>query len=382
MGVFSKIKEIIRRIKTPKLSEGNNYIQNQNNNQLQFPYYIALPNGENFEVVSIQTKGNINHSNGEKTNLLIAKAFSYQNGDTIYVDSPENIAFELQQGTPINEVIMQKIGQYYAYEKNMPDNNKECMYLGKLSQDPYDLSTNNKSKAVENYINREIVPQIVREKQAQVEKQMQSYKERQERKNTNHREFINGIYEKQKVYEQQQIQIKSRRKENPYLEQASNEYIAKDGKKYCDYNGINVINGDFLRLRRMNKVGKDENGTYIYTGYIKTVQNKDDAEMLSRNRTPSGIPVCFATDKKIEEIMQSNNPNDLRTLLSLLSEKSEDFNNNNGYLNYIGKIDRHNAIDKNIGNTTQTIQSNVQQLQQKFYQEKIQEQQVEQNQIE
>lgn len=104
--------------------------------------------------------------------------------------------------------------------------------------------------------------------------------------------------------------------------------------------------------------------------------------MLSRNRTPSGIPVCFATDKKIEEIMQSNNPNDLRTLLSLLSEKSEDFNNNNGYLNYIGKIDRHNAIDKNIGNTTQTIQSNVQQLQQKFYQEKIQEQQVEQNQIE
>lgn len=388
MGLFSKIGEMIRKIRTPRLEAGNNYQENQyqdtrNMNYLQQPYTITLSNnGEELMITSIQFNNKVKHHNGEVTNLMIAKACCYQDGRIIYYNQQESIAFELPEGAPIDNVILQKIGQYYMYERNMPDNNKDCMYIGKLSQDPYDLGTNNKSEAVKRYINETVAPQIAGEKQEQIERQLESYRERQERENIKQREFVNRIKEEQKEYERQQNQIKIERMENPYLKQISKEYITKDGKRYCDYNGINVNNGDFLRLRKMNKVGKDENGTYIYTGYVNTTQNEHDAERLTKDGIPSGIPVCFATDKKIEEIMQSNNPNDLRTLLSLLSEKSEDFINNNGYLNYIGKIDKDNRIDKNLGNTTRTIQSAVGQLQQEFYQEKTQKQQKEQNEME
>lgn len=396
MGLLKNIKEMIQRAKTPRLNAGNNYQQEQyqyeNNNYqrnqhqdvrgvnyLQQPYTITLPNSkEGLMVTSIQFDNAVRHSNGEVTNLMIAKVIPYQDGNTIYYNQQESIAFEVTAGAQIDNVILQKIGQYYMYERNMPDNNKDCMYLGRISQDPYDLGTHNKSENIKRYVNETIAPQIAKEKQEQNERQMQSYRERQERDNRKQREFVNKMQEGHKEYVRQQNQIKAERIGNPYLEQVGREYTAKDGRRYCDYDGINVTNGDFLRLRKMNKVGKDENGTYIYTGYVESTQNEHDVEMLSKDGIPLGIPVCFATDKKIEEIMQSNNQNDLVSLLSMLSNQ-ENFMNNNGYLNYIGKIDKNNTIDKNIGNTTRTIQSNVQQLQQKFYQEKVQEQQKEQN---
>lgn len=388
MGLFSKIAEMIKRSRTPKLDAGNNYQKNQyqeqdirNINYLQQPYTIKLSNnGEELMLTSIQFDNTVNHSNGEVTNLMIAKAIRYQDGDTIYFNQQESIAFEVPAGAQIDDVILQKISCYYMYERNMPDHNKECMYLGRLSQDPYDLGTHNKSEAVNRYINEKVEPRIAREKQEQIERQMASYRERQERDQTNAEKYRKNMLEEQKEYMRQQNKIKIERMGNPYLRQIDRDYIAKDGKRYCNYNGVNVLNGDILRLRRMNKVGKDENGTYVYTGYVETTQNEDDVEMLSKDGIPSGIPVCFATDKKIEEIMQSNNPNDLKILLLLLSQKTEDFKNNNGYLNYIGYINQYNnSTYKNLGNTTRTIQSTVEKLQQEFYQKKVQEQQRDQN---
>ena len=71
--------------------------------------------------------------------------------------------------------------------------------------------------------------------------------------------------------------------------------------------------------------------------------------------------------------MQSEDPRDKVTLLSLLSEKSLDYENNNGYLNYIGKIDRYNRIDRNLAETSEIIQSTVTRVQKNFYQQRIQE---------
>lgn len=385
MGLFSKIAEMIRKSRTPKLDAGKNYQQNKNQyqdirdiNYIQPQYTMKLPNNEELMITSIQFNNKVIHINGEVTNLMIAKACCYKEGDTIYFNQQENIAFEISAKAKIDDVILQKIGQYYMYERYMPDNNKDCMYLGKLSQYPYDLGINNKSETVRRYINETVAPQITMEKQKQIERQMESYRKRHEKESIRQKEFVSKIREEQKKYEEQQNQIKSERIKNPYLKQISKKYISKDGKQYFNYDGVNILNGDILRLRKMNKVGKDERGTYIYTGYIETTQNQDDVEILSNDGAPSGIPVCFATDKKIEEIMQSNNQNDLKTLLLLLSENLKD-SNNNGYLNYIGKIDQYNRIEKNLRNTTKTIQSTVEQLQQNFYQQKIQEQHMEQN---
>ena len=373
MGLFSKIKEMIRRSRTPKLEEGNQP-NVENSKKLQETHTISLSNNQSLMITAIQKGERMQHSNGEITDLMIAKVIKYKNGEHISSLNQESVAFEVPSGTPIDDIMLNKISQYYMYERNMPDNNKNCMYLGKLSHDPYDLGTNNKSADVEKYINEKIAPQIEREKQEQIQSQLRSYRETQERDARKQREFVAGMQEEYKEYVQQQNEIKNQRIKNPYLNQIGEEYVSKDGMRYKDYEGINILNGDFLRLRKMNKVGKDINtGTYVYTGYVSTTANENSTEILSKDITPEGIPICFTTDRKIEEIMQSEDPRDKVTLLSLLSEKSLDYENNNGYLNYIGKIDRYNRIDRNLAETSEIIQSTVTRVQQNFYKQRIQE---------
>lgn len=329
MGVFSKIKEMIRRSRTPKLEEGNQQ-NGENSKRLQETYTIQLSSNQSLMITAIQKGERMQYSNGEITDLMIAKVIKYKNGEHISSLNQESVAFEIPSGTPIDDIVLNKISQYYMYERNMPDNNKNCMYLGKLSHDPYDLGNNNKSAYVEKYINEKIAPQIEREKQEQIQSQLRSYRETQERDARKQREFVAGMQEEYKEYVQQQNEIKNQRIKNPYL----------------------------------NQIGEE---------YVSTTANENNAEILSKDITPEGIPICFTTDRKIEEIMQSEDPRDKVTLLSLLSEKSLDYENNNGYLNYIGKIDRYNRIDRNLAETSEIIQSTVTRVQKNFYQQRIQE---------
>lgn len=377
MGIFKKIQEMIQRAKTPKLNAGNEYErQESNQNTGNQTYTITLPNNQVLQVTSIQSENRIKHSDGEITNIMLAKVYCTELGAGIkYSSNAETLAFELTEGTEINDVILQKIGQYYNYERNMPDNNKECMYLGRISPDPYELGTNNKSQYVNNYINEIVVPRIAQENEEQRNRQLESFRQREEGNKDGNREFVNRMQEEHKQYLEQQNNMKMQRLNNPYLEQRGGLYKDSNGNVYHDYDGVNVLNGDYLRLRKMSKVGKDENGTYLYTGYVQSTPNEYEDEVLSKDQIPYGVPVCFATDRKIEEIIQSINPNDVKSLLNLLSQAEQTGNMN--LLNYIGKIDRSNNIDKNIGNTSQTIIKSVKQLEDKFYNEKLQEEQME-----
>mgnify|MGYP000006588882 FL=1 len=366
MGLFSKIGEMFRRMKTPKLEAGNN-IQNQynnTNNYMQNSYTMRVSNdGEEIMITSIEYENEAQHSNGEKTNIMIAKLYSYQNGNVICANSQKNIVFEIPQGMPIDETILQKIGQYYMYERNMPDSNPDCMYIGKLSSDPYDLSINNKSNAIQKYVNEKILPEVIEKKQEQYKKQIESYQERIQREDIRQQEFKRKMQEDYMKYEQEENKKKAERIANPYLKQNGEVYLANDGKNYRDYDGINVNNGEILRLRQVNKVGKDENGTYLYTGYINTTPNENDVEMISKNKRADGMPICFATDKKIEQIIENTNKQELQELLAFLSN-AEEKTQDNGYLNYIG------AIGKN--EITSTIENAVENLQKEFYQKEIQ----------
>ena len=156
MGLFSKIKEMIRRSRTPKLEEGNQQ-NGENSKRLQETYMIQLSSDQSLMITAIQKGERMQHNNGEITDLMIAKVIKYKNGEHISSLNQESVAFEIPSGTPIDNIMLNKISQYYMYERNMPDNNKNCMYLGKLSHDPYDLGTNNKSADVEKYINEKAV---------------------------------------------------------------------------------------------------------------------------------------------------------------------------------------------------------------------------------
>lgn len=381
MGLFGKIKEMITRSKTKKLNEGENYQQNQyqntnSDNNIQLPYTVGLPRNMNFMITSMQVYNTVTYGNGEITNLMTANVVYYKDGDCINFDPKEKIVFEMPQGTQINLNLLQRIALGYVDESRMPNTNKDCMYLGKFTQDPYDFGFGTKNENVQRYVNEKIAPQVAKEKKEIIDRINEENRRSKEEDIKESNGFSTKMYEEHTQYMQKQMNMKRKRINNAYLKQVGEEYLTEDGKGYCDYNGININNGDFLRVRKLNKVGKDENGTYIYTGYIQTVPNEDEEEILNKNSTPYGMPVCFATHKKIEEIIESNNPNDLKKLLYLLSLPEQRINDN-GYLNYIGKIDEYNTtIDGNLGHTTDTIQSIVAKLQKEFYNKKIQEQQA------
>lgn len=133
-----------------------------------------------------------------------------------------------------------------------------------------------------------------------------------------------------------------------------------------------MIGGDILKLRKLNKVGKDANNIYLYTGYISTTPNEYDSEVLLKTARPMGRAVCFASDRKIEEILQSNDIGDLKTLLTALSLPS---NEKNEALEYIGRINRSNMIDTDLNNATEPIKSTVAKLKEEFREEQEKESQ-------
>ena len=367
MGFISKLKEILSRKKILRLQEAQNQQQDT-----QSPYTYRLSENDNLLISSIRYNNSVKHRNGAVTNVLLADINQYRNGEMIFFDDVETVAFEIPENEPITEVILQKIAQYYMYERNMPDAKRDCFYLGELSQDPYDLGTNNKSEAVSNYVNNTVAPALRQEKIEKIErsKQLAFEKNAEERKRENI--FRKDLKEKAEKYIKEQELIKNYRVNNPYLRQVSDQYMGKDGQLYCNYDGINMYNGEILRLRGIDKVGKDENGVYLYKGNIASTMNEYDVEMLRENGRGLGKDVCFTMDRKIEDIIQSNNPAEIRTLLTMLSESQ--LGENNESLEYLGHLDYYNRIDKNKENLSPALKNTIGRLQTEYSQERINEQ--------
>ena len=102
-------------------------------------------------------------------------------------------------------------------------------------------------------------------------------------------------------------------------------------------------NGEILRIRHLNKVCKDrEGGRYLYTGYIQSVPHEHDYDYYEEY----GVPICFTIDKRVSDIVQENNPREIRNFLNLLSQKTN-FEGKSGEMMYIGALDRAGNILKN-----------------------------------
>ena len=375
MRLFSKIKEFFAGSKTKRLNEVN-YYESQygapQNKELRLPYIIMLPDNRSIMITSLEYNNQALHANGEKTDIIIAKMLEVQENSAIAPNSETHIAFEVTQGMPIDQVILSKIGTYYLRELKNKDRNTDCMYLGRISENPYEeINWHNKSDMIEEYINTKVAPSLDEEKRRKQEKQILEQRAAEARVASEHDEYVTRLQDNQRKYQAQQNNVRMDRINNPYLKQVGPDYVI-DGKIYSDYNGIDMIGGDILKLRKLNKVGKDENNTYLYTGYVSTTPNEYDAEVLSKTARPMGRAVCFATDRKIEEILQSNNIGDLKTLLTALSLPR---NEKNETLEYIGRIDRNNMIDTDLNNATDTIKSTVEKLEEVFREEEERESQ-------
>ena len=150
MGLFSKIRDLFKKEKTPLLDAGKEYQQNNNNgNYLKNPIYLKDANGNNTIILnSIKYDNQFVYQDGTKTNIMVAQILKQTNmgeeSHGLFRGDREYIAFEMSDGMAVNnEILMQKIATYYSYEQqhNMFQN-EECKFIGYIDSNPGNYQIN------------------------------------------------------------------------------------------------------------------------------------------------------------------------------------------------------------------------------------------------
>ena len=142
-----------------------------------------------------------------------------------------------------------------------------------------------------------------------------------------------------------EIQKKARRIDNVSFNKLENTDIGDIS--YENYNGVNMdLNnehgGDVLRIRKLQKVGKEvirkadgktiKKVIYLYSGYIYNTKDENDREITDLDK--EAYPVCFETSIKLEDIAKKDIKKEKSSFLKFLSEK-ENFERKQT-VNYIG----------------------------------------------
>lgn len=345
MGVRDKIKNIFDRIfNKNKVKALNEPIKERN--FIDGPISVSTSDfGDNIAIEEIKFHNSVNYSDGKSTILMLAK-INRKNDNK----SEEFVAFEVKPGAILNNVLLSKIVGYYLHEKNFPENqSKNCYYIGELNNTPND-NKKVKNKKLQEYIDNEISSKLPTP-------QYQSYK-------ILSKNFENTL--KSSVYENETKNIEIN---NVFLKQR----VLHDQnyeKKYHDYDGTKTDNGKILRIRKLTKVGKDKSGRYLYTAFLREAHSEDNLEKVySQDEEPVGLPVCFTLDGRFEDIVENQNPIEMKKVLDMLSSR-ETFDRNWNKLNYIGHLDINTGkIDRDVYNNSSPIVNEIQKLQ-KEYEEK------------
>lgn len=339
MGIFDFFKK-----------EKNNNIDDKFKNMTE--YDARMSNGMHVMVNRIERERNVTYRDGQTTSIMKARLKEYRDGDCIIFDTFEYIAFEIPEGMQIDKRMMECIIQNY-YKQYNDRNENSYSYLGRIfeNQDGYTMGP--KSNAVNNYIEEHMNSSIKREKEERMSRMNQRQEEIRKREVQQFRQNVDA-----RDYLKEKEQEKNKRLQNPTIQLIDN--VIADGKTFENYDGINLNTGEILRLRNMLKVGKDENGTYLYTGHIYNTQNKDDEEVLNVDGQMIGSYVCFELPRRLSDIVNDNNKEEQLRLLELLSnEKNYE---NEKRLKYIGKVDINNFITRNELASSNSIQRKIEEL--------------------
>lgn len=341
MGIFKRNKEKkenVRKIEIPQILEN------------EFDSILEL--GSSIIIYNIEKETPVQHRNSEKTNLMTAKALKIGQEGFMNFDASDSIAFEVRESQELNKVLLEAIAN--EYEKQNSLNNEVCNYLGMVDSIGNGYGVTRKSKVVENYVKENIVPRILEEREQKRLRIEENNRQRQARE-----DFRASLNAKNYVAEMEEI--KQERLENLYLEKINVSEI--DGRKYEDYDGINTKTGEILRIRRLDKVGKDGEGMYLYQGYVYSTMNKDDVEILGKGR-PMGAPVCFELPARMSDIEASRDSEYMKKVLDLISRDDNEIDYK--HLTYIGGIDKEGNVTRDGVSNSKAIRATVEKLKENF----------------
>lgn len=341
MGVLDQIKNFFSRKKTKQLNAGQEDLTEHKQRVLREDFVVGKQ-GKNVRIEVIQPVSSVRHSDGHKCDLMLATVYCVNDDDAIQIGEEDYIAFEVQEGVPINEVLLQKVAEYYDSQKNVRTN-QECVYIGEVNADARDYSLR-KSEVIGQYVETKMVDRLAKHRKSlneEINQQLRQAMQEREEYQTRNFEYYNAQTQK---WREQSDRERAQRKQNPYFRQKE-DY--RYGEKWGEYfEGVNVETGNYLRMMQLKMVTQDREGRYLYTAYLDDTFQEDE---MPRDDL-LGIPICFATDKSIIDIVSHNNPVEVHGLLELLSQeriRRED----NGYMNFIGTLDRNGKMINGVENS-------------------------------
>lgn len=310
------------------------------------PNMITIQNGEKKNIVfDIKVEKKFRHRDGSISCLVSAKIVEGRDGDTIMFPAGQPICFEVPEGrTDLVREILEN-------NKAIQLNDMSYSYIGRAKSEE-NISSQMPSEAILTEItnlNQRLVKEMERQQvdsqRRQLERQNREAKEQQE------------LLQKLEMSKQEEKREKQEIINNPFLRGG----IDRDKRE--EYDGVNLVNGEYLRVRDVAKVGKDLAGTYLYTARLSSVVDQSAAENFD---VPAGVPVTFSLPYRLNDIVNSEYDDSYKSqliqgVLQMLSNgyeghltKGEQWDESR--LHDIGGIDKNG---KHIENTREKVSSGI-----------------------
>lgn len=316
-------------------------------------YSKDLQSGDQVSIDSLSRLGTITHRDSSQTELILGRIIKIQDGYTIMNDEQDYIAFELPKGQKITEEVLLSVAEQYDIDKSLGQISGKTCYLGRVEETRDGVIIGNKSASVEKMI-KQRVDSIESQRQNSLQ---ESYQRNQVERLRAEEMVVQQIDEMKREDLERMSNERSARLSSPSLQYTGRMAVGK--KVYMDYDGVDMQTGDILRLRKVDKVCKNEKGQYLYTAYINSVEHDHDADMFNDEGEPEGSLVAFVLPGRLEDFVNSGNSEQIKTILNLLSRGRNIAKA--GQMTYIGQIDERGAISQEVA-----IASMVSRIQQDY----------------
>lgn len=324
-----------------------------------------MPDGINEITISNFTRmGRIAHRDQSQTELVLARISKTREGDTIMWDDSDYIAFEMPADRKITETMLDEAINQYDINKRIASSGERAFYIGRMQEAIGRVIFGNKSNAVQNMVNQKVASLI----QGRSEQMRESYERNERLRQEAQRKAKEQDEARRNQYNALRNKERAERLASPSIRSLGR--YGSGSKQYIDYDGTDMEKGDILRLRQVDKVCKDENGTYLYSAYIRKVQHNFDVERLGEQE-PEGSFVCFTLPGRLEDMVKSGDQTKIRNVLTLLSDP-RNFENE-GHLTYVGGITASGQIDRSSMAPSMPLDNKIKQMQSSYDMRKQQE---------
>lgn len=287
-------------------------------------------------ISNLTRMGKISHRDQSITELVLARISKNRQGDTVMWDDTDYIAFEMPVGQKVTEAMLDEAINQYDVNKRIANPGERAFYIGRMQEAIGRVIFGNKSNAVQNMVSQKVASLI--------QDRSQQMRESYERNERLRQEEQRKARERDEAMRREHEAIRNReragRLASPELKSLGS--YGSSGKQYSDYNGTDMVTGDFLRLRQVDKVCKDASGTYLYSAYVDRTSSEHNAEFLGASE-PAGSFVCFTLPGRLEDFVKSGDKARITQVLQLLSDP-RNFENE-GHLTYVGGITRDGVVN-------------------------------------